>query len=95
MYLCCCLDELYYIGIEKKIISTGFSNINDAFEMWFSTYFIFNLKYPRNFSLCLEFIQRHLFKINQEVGSKSSSGSLQTSSILNKVLRLLNKLRDS
>lgn len=88
-------DDLFYICVEQTLINDGTNDIVQAFCQCFALYYVLNLKYPANFSMTFEFIQRHLLKINPEEGSKTSKSSLKTHSILNKVLRLLNKLRNA
>jgi hypothetical protein len=58
----------------------------ETFEVVFSLYFNLNMRYPKNVSNTLEFIQRYILNINPDQGSKIKKKNL------NKIISLINKL---
>nr|XP_023012729.1 uncharacterized protein LOC111502798 isoform X1 [Leptinotarsa decemlineata] len=78
----------YLVYYEKTPVNpNGFSTFEEAFQLAFAIYFNFNLKYPANISLTMEFIQRYFFKIHPDSGSKANKPSFS------RVVNLMNKLR--
>ncbi|XP_052128162.1 uncharacterized protein LOC113209207 [Frankliniella occidentalis] len=66
--------EKYYACMDKYCYFATRS-FREAFCVVFSSYFVFHLDFPQNFGLTLEYIQRQVFDINPEVGTKRAEGS--------------------
>lgn len=83
------LDRHYIhsVFVEKEKITSSLS-LMTAFEVMFSLYYNFNIAYPKENSLTLEFIQRYIMKIHPDQGTKSkkkTAGKLKIISLINKL----------
>lgn len=78
--------KTYYIQLENQKIGPQ-NDFEIVFLLAFALYFNFGLCYPKECSCTFEFIQRYVFKIHQESGTKSLSKNVKT-----KVFTLITKL---
>ncbi|CAH0558576.1 unnamed protein product [Brassicogethes aeneus] len=80
-------NEFFVFMENEKVleVKSGIEGIKIAFGL----YFIFNLQYPHETSLTLEFIQRFFMKIHPDAGT----GSKKNKNSKNKVITLINKLK--
>lgn len=72
---------------NHKVLEEEDISFREAFVTVFSLYFIFNLQYPPQISLTLEFIQRYLFGIHPESGTRSKKKNTR-----NRVINLINNI---
>ncbi|KAG5875152.1 hypothetical protein JTB14_025585 [Gonioctena quinquepunctata] len=79
--------NIYLLYYEKCCVDEkGCQSFDDAFRIAFAFYFNFDLKYPSDISLTLEFVQRYFFKIHPDTGPKANKASFS------KIINLINKL---
>lgn len=65
-------ENKYYVHVEKEIVqSNGCTTFVEAFKIFFSFFFIMNMEYPKKIATTLEMIQRYIFKIHPDSGTKS------------------------
>lgn len=57
--------------LEKVPLSETGESFEKAFEQCFALYYNFDLMYPKAVSTSLEFLQRYLYKIHPDSGTKS------------------------
>ncbi|KAG5884514.1 hypothetical protein JTB14_021650 [Gonioctena quinquepunctata] len=80
-------EYIYYLFYDKcNVNEKGYKTFEAAFRLAFALYFNFNLKYPADISLIMEFVQRYFFKIHPDAGSKANKPSFS------RVVNLINKL---
>ncbi|XP_050312063.1 uncharacterized protein LOC126747450 [Anthonomus grandis grandis] len=79
----------FWIYLEKQqICSEGYETLEEAFKVLFAIFFNLNIKYPPKTYVTLELIQRYIFKIHPDTGSKSKN----VAATKKKIFSLLNKL---
>ncbi|KAG5871480.1 hypothetical protein JTB14_032194 [Gonioctena quinquepunctata] len=79
---------IYYVYFEKENIGNdGEATFLDALKVAYA-YFILNIKYPKDLSTTMEFLQRMFLKIHPDSGSKSK----KVSAVRKKVFNFINKL---
>lgn len=81
---------VFYITIEGKVVTLHDNDFRIAVAKMFALFYVFNLSYPKGSSLCLEFLQRYLFKIHPYDGTRSTKRTYNNCSM--KVLTLLKKI---
>ncbi|KAI4463248.1 hypothetical protein MML48_4g00000715 [Holotrichia oblita] len=81
-------ETTYKIFFEKFEIFSG-HDCAETVSGCFALYFIFNIQYPKEIALTLEFIQTYFMKIYPSVGKKST---LPRST--KKIINLINKLKE-
>lgn len=74
--------------MEGDIRIDKLESFTEAFIVMFSLYFILNLEYNKQISATMETIQRYVFKIHPDAGSKSKN----VSSSKKKAINLINSL---
>ncbi|KAG5880129.1 hypothetical protein JTB14_027503 [Gonioctena quinquepunctata] len=80
---------IYYVYFEKENVGNdGEATFLDALKVAYALYFILNIKYPKDLSTTMEFLQRMFLKIHPDSGSKSK----KVSAVRNKVFNFINKL---
>ncbi|KAL3182543.1 hypothetical protein MRX96_007217 [Rhipicephalus microplus] len=57
------------------------------------SYYIFNLAYADPVTTTLEFLQREMFNVNSERGSKLSKGCKSRTTVNNRIMKLVQQLR--
>lgn len=77
--------------VEHEIIqANGCTSFVEAFKIFFALFYIMNLEYPKKLSTTLEMIQRYIFKIHPDSGTKSK----RVPTAKKKVIALMVKLKD-
>ncbi|KAF4117801.1 hypothetical protein G5714_002354 [Onychostoma macrolepis] len=62
--------ENLMIAVDQTIVKDGVTNCVDALVMMFVYYYCLNISYPLELGATLEFMQRCLFRINPDRGTK-------------------------
>ncbi|KAI9540985.1 hypothetical protein NQZ68_035272 [Dissostichus eleginoides] len=60
----------YMIAEDQTIVSGSVLNVVDALILMFAAYYCINISYHSELGATLEFLQRCLFKINPDKGTK-------------------------
>ncbi|KAI9532309.1 hypothetical protein NQZ68_033250 [Dissostichus eleginoides] len=60
----------YMIAEDQTIVSGSVLNVVDALMLMFAAYYCLNISYRSELGATLEFLQRCLFKINPDKGTK-------------------------
>ncbi|KAG5878845.1 hypothetical protein JTB14_018984 [Gonioctena quinquepunctata] len=80
---------IHYVYFEKEIIGNdGVATFLDALRVAYALYFILKIKYPKNLSTTMAFLQRMFLKIHPDSGSESK----KVSAVRKKVFNSINKL---
>ncbi|KAG5868724.1 hypothetical protein JTB14_001057 [Gonioctena quinquepunctata] len=80
---------IYYVYFEKDTVGNdGEATFLDALKVAYALYFILNIKYPKDLSTTMEFLQRMFLKIHLDSGSKSKKAS----AVRMKFFNFINKL---
>lgn len=69
--------EKFYIIINRQILYK-FLNFNEAFDVLFKTFFVFNIKFPKASTLMYIFIQKHFFNIDFDQPTLIHRGKVNT-----------------
>ncbi|XP_060772952.1 zinc finger and BTB domain-containing protein 17-like isoform X1 [Neoarius graeffei] len=64
-------DHHYKIAVDQEVVNNHISSMIVALSYTFAAFYVFNIKYPKDMALTLEFIQRVFLGINPERGSKA------------------------
>lgn len=81
------------IAVDRIIVKDGVTNCGEALLMMFVMYYCLNISYPVEPGATLEFMQRCLFKINPDKGTKvEKKESKKQQSGNPKVLSLITKI---
>ncbi|KAM7293879.1 uncharacterized protein ISCGN_023457 [Ixodes scapularis] len=83
--------EKYMLLLDGHVVATA-PEFEVAFCMLFASYFSFHICYAQEVSSTLEFIQRELFGINPDRGSKAKKGRTQVNK---RVLNLFQRITES
>ncbi|XP_056613132.1 uncharacterized protein LOC130437768 [Triplophysa dalaica] len=87
--------ENLMIAVDQTIVKDGVTNCVDALVMMFVYYYCLNISYPLELGATLEFMQRCLFRINPDRGTKvEKQQSKKQQSINPKVLSLITNIAD-
>ncbi|CAM4548734.1 unnamed protein product [Leuciscus chuanchicus] len=62
--------ENWMIAVDQTIVKDAVTNCGDALVMMFVSYYCLNISYPLELGATLEFMQRCLFRINPDRGTK-------------------------
>ncbi|KAG9272594.1 hypothetical protein AMEX_G8348 [Astyanax mexicanus] len=88
-------SEHFMVAVDQTIVNGNLTDFGDALVLMFATYYCLNISYPAEMAASLEFLQRCLFKINPDKGSKvEKRDSKKTLSINPKVLSLITNIAD-
>ncbi|KAI4801924.1 hypothetical protein KUCAC02_019791 [Chaenocephalus aceratus] len=60
----------FMIAVDQTIVNGSVPNVVDALTLMFAAYYCLNISYPTELGGTLEFLQRCLFKINPDKGTK-------------------------
>ncbi|RXN33042.1 hypothetical protein ROHU_004411 [Labeo rohita] len=83
----------FMIAVDQIIVKDGVTNCGEALLMMFVTYYCLNISYPAELGATLEFMQRCLFKINPDKGTKvEKKESKKQQSVNPKVLSLITNI---
>ncbi|XP_042144193.1 uncharacterized protein LOC121048194 [Ixodes scapularis] len=83
--------EEYMLLLDGHVVATA-PEFDVALRMLFASYFSFHICYAQEVSSTLEFIQRALFGINPDRGSKGKNGRTQVNK---RVLNLFQRITES
>ncbi|KAF4099017.1 uncharacterized protein LOC131529002 [Onychostoma macrolepis] len=82
----------FMVAADQEVIIEHLTSFNDALVSMFICYYIFNMHYPVELGATLEFLQRCIFKINPDKGSKVERLEKKKSHAVNpKVLTLITR----
>ncbi|XP_057177138.1 uncharacterized protein LOC130546083 [Triplophysa rosa] len=87
--------EYFMLSVDQVIVNSHITIFSDAVKLMFASYYCLNISYPADQGATLEFVQRCLFKINPEKGSKiEKNTSRNQKAVSPKVLSLFSKIAD-
>ncbi|CAM4720330.1 unnamed protein product [Leuciscus chuanchicus] len=87
--------EYFMLSVDQTIVNGHINAFTDALVLMFATYYCLNISYPEGQGATLEFLQRCLFKINPDKGSKVEKNSTKRQlAVSPKVLSLITKISD-
>lgn len=69
-------------------LEEGYPSFVSPFKVAFGLFFVLNTEYPHGLAVTLELLQRYIFKIHPDAGSKSK----KVPASKRKVITLLNKI---
>ena len=58
-------DYTYHLSVDGRVI-LSFGRLYDAIKMYFCSFWIFNLSYPKELDTLLKFMQKQLLNINND-----------------------------
>ncbi|KTF92733.1 hypothetical protein cypCar_00014634 [Cyprinus carpio] len=58
------------VAVDQFIVNDQLPSFNKALQMMFCSYYLHNIDYPVEIAATLEFLQRCIFKINPDQGTK-------------------------
>nr|XP_055067938.1 uncharacterized protein LOC129449179 [Misgurnus anguillicaudatus] len=87
--------EYFMLSVDQTIVNGHINAFTDALVLMFATYYCLNISYPAAQGATLEFLQRCLFKINPDKGSKVEKNSAKKQlPVSPRVLSLITKIAD-
>ncbi|KAB5586581.1 hypothetical protein PHYPO_G00003360 [Pangasianodon hypophthalmus] len=91
----CFGSRVLHVICGPTIVNSHITVFSDAVVLMFASYYCLNISYPAAQGATLEFLQRCLFKINPEKGSKvEKTTSKKLLAVNPKVLSLITKIAD-
>ncbi|XP_051261868.1 uncharacterized protein LOC127366708 isoform X2 [Dicentrarchus labrax] len=85
----------FMVAVDQEVIIENLANFTDALVGMFICYYIFNIHYPMELRTTMEFLQRCIFKINPDRGSKVERQEKKKSNAVNpKVLSLITRISE-
>ncbi|KAM6935749.1 uncharacterized protein PEZ65_006077 [Lycodopsis pacificus] len=85
----------FMVAVDQEVIIEDLASFTDALVGMFVCYYVFNLQYPAELGATMEFLQRCIFKINPDKGSKVEYQENKRSNAVNpKVLTLITRISD-
>ncbi|XP_048860311.1 uncharacterized protein LOC125727551 [Brienomyrus brachyistius] len=66
----CYAADRFMLSVDRKIVNDDITTFIAAVSLMFGSYYCFNIHYPTELASVLEFLQRCLFIINPEKGTK-------------------------
>ncbi|XP_046899729.1 uncharacterized protein LOC124483350 isoform X4 [Hypomesus transpacificus] len=84
--------ETFMVSADQCIVNGSVTNFGDALFLMFALYYCLNISYPATLGTTLEFLQRCIFRINPDKGTKVEKGSKKA--VNAKVLSLIQKISD-
>ncbi|XP_057211347.1 uncharacterized protein LOC130567342 [Triplophysa rosa] len=85
--------KMFMIAVDQVIIHDQLPIFKNAFQMMFCSYYLHNIDYPVEIGATLEFLQRCMFKINPDQGTKVSRKEKGRQYTMNpRVLSLISKI---
>ncbi|XP_039511056.1 uncharacterized protein LOC120465397 isoform X2 [Pimephales promelas] len=82
-------DGRFKIAVDQEIVNDHITSPVVALSYAFSLFYVLNIKYPKEMSLSLEFIQRVFLGINPERGSKAEMKGTKKQHIPPRLLKFL------
>ncbi|XP_073724502.1 uncharacterized protein [Misgurnus anguillicaudatus] len=87
--------ENFMFSVDQIIVNSRITIFSDALKLMFASYYCLNISYPGDQGATLEFMQRCIFKMNPDKGSKvEKTSSKKQPSVSPKVLSLITKISD-
>ncbi|KAK0147444.1 hypothetical protein N1851_012093 [Merluccius polli] len=87
--------ENFMLSVDQTIVNGHIRIFSDAVMLMFGSYYCMNISYPAAQASTLEFLQRCLFKINPDKGSKvERNATKRTLAVSPKVLTLITRIAD-
>ncbi|XP_056455373.1 uncharacterized protein LOC130389569 [Gadus chalcogrammus] len=87
--------ENFMLSVDQNIVNGHIRIFSDAVMLMFGSYYCMNISYPAAQASTLEFLQRCLFKINPDKGSKVDRNATKRKLAVNpKVLTLITRIAD-
>ncbi|XP_073327066.1 uncharacterized protein [Pagrus major] len=87
--------ENFMLSVDQTIVNGHIRIFSDALLLMFGSYYCMNISYPAAQASTLEFLQRCLFKINPDKGSKVERNATKKQlAVSPKVLTLITKIAD-
>ncbi|KAK0134928.1 Protein ALP1-like [Merluccius polli] len=62
--------KFFMVAVDQVIVNEHFTSFSKAFQLMFCSYYVHNIDYPVEMRATLEFLQRCIFKINPDKGTK-------------------------
>ncbi|XP_056589715.1 uncharacterized protein LOC130409653 [Triplophysa dalaica] len=85
----------FMVAADQEVVIDNLMSFTDALVSMFICYYSFNMHYPVELGASLEFLQRCIFKINPDKGSKVERLQKKKSNAVNpKVLTLINHISE-
>uniref|UniRef100_A0AAQ4QEQ3 Uncharacterized protein n=1 Tax=Gasterosteus aculeatus aculeatus TaxID=481459 RepID=A0AAQ4QEQ3_GASAC len=85
----------FMVAVDQEVILEDLASFTDALIAMFVCYFVFDLPYPADVAVTMEFLQRCIFKINPDKGSKVEVQEKRRNNAVNpKVLTLITRISD-
>ncbi|XP_035999731.1 uncharacterized protein LOC118564779 isoform X2 [Fundulus heteroclitus] len=87
--------ENFMLSVDQTIVNGHIRIFSDALMLMFGSYYCMNISYPAAQASTLEFLQRCLFKINPDKGSKVERNATKRKlAVSPKVLILITRIAD-
>ncbi|XP_035985347.1 uncharacterized protein LOC105924547 isoform X3 [Fundulus heteroclitus] len=87
--------ENFMLSVDQTIVNGHIRIFSDALMLMFGSYYCMNISYPAAQASTLEFLQRCLFKINPDKGSKVERNATKRKlAVSPKVLTLITRITD-
>ncbi|XP_047445827.1 uncharacterized protein LOC125010923 [Mugil cephalus] len=85
----------FMVAADQEVMMDNLKSFTDALVGMFMCFYIFNMHYPVELGATMEFLQRSIFKINPDKGSKVERQEKKKSNAVNpKVLTLINRIAE-
>ncbi|XP_067280466.1 uncharacterized protein [Pseudorasbora parva] len=85
--------KMFMVAVDQFIVNDQLPSFKKAFQMMFCSYYLHNIDYPVEIAATLEFLQRCIFKINPDQGTKVTRKEKGRQYAVNpKVLSLISKI---
>lgn len=85
--------KMFMVAVDQFIVNGQVPSFNKAFQMMFCSYYLHNIDYPVEIAATLEFLQRCIFKINPDQGTKVTRKEKGRQYAINpRVLSLISKI---
>ncbi|KAK3545099.1 hypothetical protein QTP86_034634 [Hemibagrus guttatus] len=87
--------KVFMVAVDQVIINDQLNSFNIAFQMMFCSYYVHNIDYLVEIAATMEFLQRCIFKINPDQGTKVSRKEKKHQYAVNpRVLSLISRIAD-
>ncbi|XP_062413480.1 uncharacterized protein LOC134132903 isoform X2 [Pungitius pungitius] len=87
-------DQRFKIAVDQEVVNDHINSVIVALSYAFSLFYVLNIKYPKEMSITLEFIQRVFLGINPERGSKAEKKGTKHQHIPPRLLKFLFELNN-
>ncbi|XP_023199661.1 uncharacterized protein LOC111610315 isoform X2 [Xiphophorus maculatus] len=87
-------EQLFKVAVDQMIVNDHIKSPIAALSYAFSMFYVLNIKYPKDMSLTLEFIQRVFLGLNPKRGSKAEMKGKKHHHIPPRLLKFVNELYD-